>query len=290
MSDMVAGEGGDYYFDDQLYYYELVGIDSIKIWHGEQVDGIEVVYRKKDGGLFEAEHHGGYGGEAQDTIILAAEEALVRIEGYTTDVVVDRISFIVENTLTGERKTHGPYGRSGINYYYLDGLILCFFGRFGTMLDGIGAYYIPLTYKGPFFGGTSGDAWTDPVESNTHPIVNINEIIVKHGMSVDSIRTRYQLLWGEVLEGEKHGGDGGSESNVYLEEGEVIVEVHAKVGLYLNQVRFVSSRLDGSTGEYGPFGQAGEDDKDVSVYGKVIGFYGGGGDVVDALGVYFVGC
>ena len=172
MSDMVAGEGGDYYFDDQLYYYELVGIDSIKIWHGEQVDGIEVVYRKKDGGLFEAEHHGGYGGEAQDTITLAAEEALVRIEGYTTDVVVDRISFIVENTLTGERKTHGPYGRSGINYYYLDGLILCFFGRFGTMLDGIGAYYIPLTYKGPFFGGTSGDAWTDPVESNTHPIVN----------------------------------------------------------------------------------------------------------------------
>ena len=59
MSDMVAGEGGDYYFDDQLYYYELVGIDSFKIWHGEQVDGIEVVYRKKDGGLFEAEHHGG---------------------------------------------------------------------------------------------------------------------------------------------------------------------------------------------------------------------------------------
>ena len=288
-SDMVAGEGGDNYFDDQLNYYKLVGVHNFTIWHGNQIDAIQVTYRKADGELFVAEKHGGDGGE-KSSYTLSTDEVMVGIEGFTTDVVVDRISFRIANTGTGEIKKIGPFGTTGINPYSLDGLILCFYGRYGTMLDGIGAYYLDIPSEGPVFGGDSGASWQDPVMWNPHPIVGITGITVWSGKSVDAIKIQYELLWGSQYNGDKHGGDGGSASNIYLDPGEVIEEVRMSVGGYINQVKFVTRRQDGSTGEYGPYGEAGDDDTDVKLYGRVIGFHGGEGNVLDALGVYYIQC
>ena len=287
-SDMVAGKDGDN-FDDQLELTIKVGVMNITIWHGKQINAIQVAYRDADGTVSVSERHGGDGGQ-ETSYSLSTDEVVVGIEGYTTDVVVDRISFVIENTVTGERKTFGPFGNTGLIPYYLNGLILCFYGKSSSVLNGIGAYYMDIPSKSPVYGGKDGAPWQDPVMWNFDPIVGISEINIWSGLSVDSIQVNYYVLWGYLYEGEKHGGDGGSLSTIRLDRDEVVVRVHMSVGLYINQLRIVTRKQSGYTREYGPFGEAGDRDRDVTIYGRVIGFYGGEGDVLDALGAYFIRC
>ena len=134
-------------------------------------------------------------------------------------------------------------------------------------------------------------AWEDPIKSHIPYIVNIKRIVISHGQSIDSIQVDYELLWGDILQGDKHGGDGGSADTIELEEGEVIIQVHAKTSdVYLDQISFTSLKLDGTYVTHGPYGNTQGPEQSVSVYGKVIGFYGNGGDVLDALGIFLMGC
>ena len=289
-SSTAGGYGGDK-FSDPVESRELVQIYSITIWHGEKVEGIEVVYIDSEGWEYRANHHGSNEGDKIDTVALDSEHVIVRIEGFTDYNYVGSISFVVENTVTGERATHGPYGQDSSSYpYSLDGIILGFHGREGEKLDALGAYYLDLATKGPKFGGDGGDSWEDPVNAHVPGVVGIKRIAIKHGQSIDSIQMDYSLLWDGTYHGERHGGDGGSMNNIDLQDGEKVVEVRALVGLYLNQLVFVTQKQDGTTREYGPFGQVGESDKELSFFGDIIGFYGSVGNILDSLGVYYIDC
>ena len=109
-SSTAGGYGGDK-FSDPVESRELVQIYSITIWHGEKVEGIEVVYIDSEGWEYRANHHGSNEGDKIDTVALDSEHVIVRIEGFTDYNYVGSISFVVENTVTGERATHGPYGQ-----------------------------------------------------------------------------------------------------------------------------------------------------------------------------------
>jgi len=118
----------------------VVGVQSITIRHGNQVDGIQVVYRLADNSHYEGAKHGGYGGSGS-TIVFAENETLVRVEGKTNGVVVDQLTFTTQK-VDGTRRRYGPYGRTGLNPFSVDGHVVGFFGRSGNMVDGIGVYTV----------------------------------------------------------------------------------------------------------------------------------------------------
>ena len=109
-SPLIGGNGGEL-FEDDLAGNKVVRISSMKIWHGDQVNGIEIDLA--DGGTFTATHHESGGEEA--TITLGSDDVIVRIEVYTNGDLVDRISFVVKNMATEENTTYGPYGKTGEN-------------------------------------------------------------------------------------------------------------------------------------------------------------------------------
>ena len=54
------------------------------------------------------------------------------------------------------------------------------------------------------------------------------KIVIGHGHTVDSIQVDYQLLGGNILAGDRHGGEGGDISTIELEEGEYIQEMRGR--------------------------------------------------------------
>lgn len=57
------------------------------------------------------------------------------------------------------------------------------------------------------YGGEGGDPWDE--NFNT-----IRKLVINHGQWIDSIQMEYEDENGEVVWSEKHGGNGGSESEV----------------------------------------------------------------------------
>ena len=196
-SNMVAGAGGKTFDDLQD---DIVGIRKITIWHGAQIDGIEIVYIKADGSTTEGIHHGGKGG-SRSTVELDADEYIIKVEGYTNGELIDRIGFTVKEA-SGEERKYGLFGSTGGNAYSFQGYIVAFHGRAGSMLDGLGVYFLNLLKTSSLFGGNCGEVWSDPVTTNIPPVVGIKKIVIAHGQSVDSIQVDYQLLGGDYLAGD----------------------------------------------------------------------------------------
>ena len=235
-SNMVAGWGG-MWFDDLRN--DIVGIRRITVWYGAQIDGIEIVYIKADGSTTEGIHHGGFGGTLVSSVDLDTDEYISKVEGFTDGFLIDRLGFIVKEA-SGEERKYGLFGHTGIDAYSFEGHIVAFHGRAGNMLDGLGVYYLNLLEPSPLFGGTGGEEWSDPVDTNVPPVVGIKKIVIGHGFSIDSIQVDYQLLGGTILAGDRHGGDGGDPSTIELEEGEYIQEL---LGITNGMIIYTSTHL-----------------------------------------------
>ena len=287
-SSTFGGEEGDPW-GDPVEPYKLSQIQSITIWHGAWVEGIQVVYY--NGTLYNAPLHGSDKGKYNDTIPLDSDHLIVRVEGYTDGKHVGNLMFTVQSKIGGPPTYYGPYGRNITgDKYALDAIILGFHGRAGETLIALGVYYLSLEEKSPQFGGVAGDLWEDPVNTNSPPIVGIKRITITYSTVIDSIQVDYRLLWDGTLNGDKHGGEGSSMYMMDLEEGERLIEVRASAGALLSQVAFITEKSDGTIGEYGPFGQERKDDNIISFFGDIIGFWGTEGSVVYSLGVYYTDC
>ena len=104
---------------------------------------------------------------------------------------------------------------------------------------------------------------------------------------MDGIQAEYELLGGGSYSGENHGGTGGSPSTVQFADGEVIVQMSGKTNNTLvDQLTFITKKSDGSTGTYGPYGKTGKTPFDVNE--KIVGFFGRAGNLLDALGAFYV--
>ena len=285
-SDSYGGSGGGAWDDDiRNYSPPIVGVRSITIRHGNQVDSLQVTYLLADGSTYTAPKHGGTGG-SQSSFTLAQDEMIIRVEGKTNNTLVDQLTFVTRNS-SGNITEYGPYGKTGQKDFSVEGYVVGFFGRSGNLLDGLGFYYLPPVVRSAQFGGGGGNAFEDPIETNIPPIVGIKQLRFRHGNQVDGIGAEYELLGGGTYNGADHGGSGGRPSVVVLAKREVIVRMKGKTNNTLvDQLTFTTRKPDGSRATYGPYGRTGRTQFEVE--GRIVGFFGRAGNLLDSLGVFYV--
>ena len=139
-SGVFGGSGGTI-FNDYTRERSIVGVKSVHIHHGNQVDMIEITYNLSDGRTWNGQH-GGSGGSSHSSFSLAEGDYISKIDGKTNDVIVDQLTFTV-TTKTGSTVVHGPYGKTAKKAFSVQGKIVAFFGNSGNLLDGVGVYYHP---------------------------------------------------------------------------------------------------------------------------------------------------
>lgn len=282
------GQGGTL-FDDLTDFHltpsSIVGVHSINVSSGDQIDSVHVTYILSNGSLFQAPRRGKIS-HTPVNITLTPEEYIMKIEGKTNGELVDQLTI----TTIGpdyEMKVYGPFGKTGLLSFSFESHIVGFHGRAGNLLDSIGVYGVELLKKSDLFGGTGGSEFDDRADITTPPILEIAQLHIWNGDFIDAIQVEYAVLGGSFLLGKKHGGNSGNLTTVTFDEGEHIVALLGQTGdNYLNQLTFVTMKANGSEAKYGPFGNTGKDP--FSVHGNILGFYGYAGSLLDKIGVYFI--
>ncbi|XP_065018829.1 protein GOS9-like [Musa acuminata AAA Group] len=129
------------------------------------------------------------------------------------------------------------------------------------------------------WGGNGGSAW------DMGAAYRITNIKIRAGDAIDAIVitfTRYGLI-----ETKHFGGSGGTLYEIPLQEDEYLVGVEGSVDTLgrITLVRNLTLRTNKKS--YGPFGTSGGKPFSVPVAsGKIIGFFGRAGTMIDAIGVY----
>ena len=264
----------------------IVGVHSINISSGNQIDSIQVTYLLSNGSLFHAPTHG-KPSHPPINITFGTDERIVKIEGKTNNQLVDQLTITTVGPAY-ERRVYGPFGITGQIEWSLEGHIIGFFGRSGDLLDSIGVYSMEVLKKSDLFGGTGGSEVDDNTDALIPPVVMIAEIQVTNAELIDSIQVVYRHFDGRVTTGNKFGeGTSGNISTIYFAEGEKIVQLDGKSGdNYVNQLTFITEKADGSEGRYGPYGKIGK--HSFSIHGNILGFYGSSGLLIDKIGVYYI--
>lgn len=131
-------------------------------------------------------------------------------------------------------------------------------------------------------GGGGGNAW----KMDLRGVNRIVKVVVRHGAAVDAMSVFYEQE-GKEKKTKLWGGTGGKSSEICLKPGEYLTSVKGHYGFYNNwfvirSLTFVSNRRN-----FGPFGkEEGAPFKLPATGGKIIGFHGRSGGLLDALGTY----
>ncbi|XP_047057777.1 uncharacterized protein LOC124664267 [Lolium rigidum] len=131
-------------------------------------------------------------------------------------------------------------------------------------------------------GGGGGNAW----KMDLRGVNRIVKVVVRHGVAVDAMSVFYEQE-GKEKKTKLWGGTGGKSSEICLKPGEYLTSVKGHYGFYNNwfvirSLTFVSNRRN-----FGPFGkEEGAPFKLPATGGKIIGFHGRSGGLLDALGTY----
>ena len=279
-----GGRGG-MVFDDGADNVHIVGIRTVNIRAGDQVDSIQVDYILGDGSTFKAPLRGGLGGDPY-SFTLAPDEYIYKVVGKTNNYIVDQLTFHVKNK-AGVTKTYGPYGKTGDTPFSKVGKVVAFHGGAGDLLDRIGFYdledFARTVMKSTIFGGAGGQEFDDyALESG---IVSIKSISIRSGNQVDSIQVTYRLANGQTWTSARHGGGGGELSVLTLGEGDYISKIEGKTnGVLVDQLLITVTRDNGSVKVFGPFGSTGK--TPFTIEGNIIAFFGRAGNLMDSIGFY----
>ncbi|KAK4275149.1 hypothetical protein QN277_018282 [Acacia crassicarpa] len=136
------------------------------------------------------------------------------------------------------------------------------------------------------WGGSGGSRWDDRIYSTVRQLV----IVYGAGSGIESIKTEYDQK-GCSIWSDKHGGSGGLKTDeVKLDyPDEYLTSVHGYNGS-LNQrgPTFIRSlSFESNKKKYGPFGvEEGTYFSFPMTGGKIVGFHGRCGSLLDAIGVY----
>ncbi|CAL9166725.1 protein GOS9-like [Musa acuminata AAA Group] len=129
------------------------------------------------------------------------------------------------------------------------------------------------------WGGNGGSAF------DMGPAYRIISVKIFSGDVVDAVDVTF-TYYGKT-ETRHFGGRGGTPHEIVLQEGEYLVGMAGEFGNYHGVV--VVGKLGFSTNKksYGPFGNTGGTPFSLPIAaGKISGFFGRGGDFIDAIGVY----
>jgi hypothetical protein len=133
-----VGGGGGSPFDDLASSGYLVGkIKQIKVRSGSRVDRIEVTYDGIQGSPI-TYAHGGNGGSENPPFILNSDEYVTQISGRSGSRL-DQVKFILNSGR--ESISYGGGGGSPFNLKKDGSVVKALFGRSGSEIDALGAYF-----------------------------------------------------------------------------------------------------------------------------------------------------
>ena len=133
------------------------------------------------------------------------------------------------------------------------------------------------------FGVSVGTPFQDNLPATIEQLVAVS---IRHGSLVDSIKGIWRLSDGNLLQGEHHGGNGGSESIFVLQNGEYISKIIVRHGNAIDNLEFHTT--EGR--QFGPYGGNGGTpvELDKKHFGSskftLRGFFGHSGDYVNGIG------
>ncbi len=124
----------------------VVGIQSISIWNGAVIDGLQTEFVTLGGNSLMGGKHGFAESNNMTKITLNEGDHLVTVHG-TADTtsstlnLVTQLGFTVQKS-TGEMVKYGPYGGPSIQAFNFTGKIVGFQGYAGKQIDKIGVFFV----------------------------------------------------------------------------------------------------------------------------------------------------
>jgi hypothetical protein len=255
----------------------------VRIYAGNFIDGVQLVYGLSDGRTATSALHGGAGGNV-NTFRLDSNEYIVGISGRYGN-------YIDALQIHTNRRTSPIYGGTGGREDFLIDVPsgnqeVGFIGRSGRYVDALGLAYAPtyLRVAGQtnIAGGSGGNGFLD---SEIPVGARITEIRLHTGKFIDGIQAVFLLPDGSIIEGPFHGGSGGNSNTFRLETDEYITGISGRYGEYIDSLRIHTNKrtspLLGGSG--GP-----QDFRiDVPSGNQAIGFTGRSGQYLDAIGLSY---
>ena len=131
------------------------------------------------------------------------------------------------------------------------------------------------------------DRFDDEPDDHYAPTSRLNSISVYTSDVLDSFKTTYSVLGGDILQSDWHGGTGGNRTDIYFTKDEAVIGIEGSTnGVYVTQLSFITRRgTDGTVTRYGPFGKVSA--KAFSFYGNILGFAGSYGKLLNSISVYY---
>jgi len=279
-TNMAGGRGGIPFSDMQIS--SGARISEIRVFSGNAVDSVQMVYELPDGRSSTSPRHGGGGGQ-MNVFRLDSDEYVVGISG--------RFGEYVDSLRIHTNKRTSPMygGNGGDQDYRIDvergSQAIGFLGRAGDYIDAIGLTFIPLRRQAnqtEIAGGRGGSLFSD---QDVPDGARISEIRVRSGRNVDSIQAVYTLQNGRIVEGSVHGGSGGSTGIFRLDPDEYVTGISGRYGEFIDSIVIRTNRRTSQR-----FGSRGGD-RDYSIQVpagcRAIGFTGRAGDYLDAIGLNY---
>ncbi|KAJ8530601.1 hypothetical protein K7X08_023482 [Anisodus acutangulus] len=135
------------------------------------------------------------------------------------------------------------------------------------------------------WGGSGGSEWNYELKTP------IREILIGHGLIIDSIMFRAVDEKGTLIDSPRFGGDGGRKDKVIIEVLDLLTGIKGTCGTYGGKlvVKSLSFITNYGSNIYGPFGnEAGGTSFSLVTKksGTIVGFHGRAGSYLDAIGVY----
>jgi len=256
---------------------------EVRVFSGDEVDSVQMIYGLPDGRMLEGPRHGGPGGRL-NVFRLDPDEYITGISG--------RCGIYVDSIRIHTNKRTSPLfgGGGGSQDYRIDvergSRAVGFIGRSGEFVDAVGLAFVPMMIRREgqtdIAGGRGGSAFSD---DEVPPGARISEVRVQSGDHIDAIQAVYTLPDGRALEGAWHGGRGGRLGVFRLDPDEYIVGISGRCGDYVDSLVIETNRRPSPM--FG--GRGGDRDYRVQIppRSQVIGFAGRSGEYLDAIGLNF---
>lgn len=297
-----GGSGGSD-FQDGIY----TGVRQIVLSRGAGIASIKVEYDKNGQSIWGNRHGGATNAFKTDTILFDHPfEILTSISGYYGTVLLKGPTVIKSLTFHTNRRNYGPYGEEQGTFFptkLLQGKIVGFHGRKGWCLDAIGVHMLEakneLDYPkdgltvysftsthGPW-GGSGGSMFDDGIYTG------VRQIVLSRGAGLAAIKVEYDRN-GQSIWGNSHGGSKSAiktDRILFYYPSEILTSISGYYGTVLVRGPTVIKSLTFHTTRrsYGPYGE--EQGTYFSSHlgsGRIVGFHGTTGWLLDGIGVHVI--
>lgn len=278
---IVGGRGGSEFSDPDIP--EEARVLEVRVFSGKYVDAVQMIYILPDGRVREGARHGGSGG-SRNSFRLDSDE-------YITGISVRYGEFLDSIRIHTNKKTSQAFGGSGGgNLIQIDVPAgtqgVGFAGRSGDYVDSVGLTYTPLWLRPSgttdTYGGGGGSAFSDrriPLEAR------ISAVYVWSGKYIDRIQLVYTLRDGRRIEGEAHGGRGGSRQVFNLDADEYITGISGRYGDYIDMLRIRTNKR--TSPQFGGSGGGRNFNITIPSGNFAVGLTGRAGGYLDSIGLEY---